>query len=199
MDYSPGRRVLPFSFTQEISMKCLSVLLFTAPLLAQVTLPGGSIPTPIAFQQTYTTGMVGLAANQNARLNVFNLNPVAATTSTTSTPPANCAVALEFYDNKGGMVSRTTVPNFAPGQSAFFDLPYSSLTTESLVHAEIRGVVVINPTPASGASTAVVGNCSVITTLEIFDATTGSTVALTSDTRPVAALGYAGFLSAPIR
>src|ERR1700722_15285427 len=90
-----GRRVLPFGFTQETSMKCLSVLLFTAPLLAQVTFPGGSTTTPIptpayVLQQTFTTGMVGFAANQSARLNVFNLNSVAATTAPGSTPPANC-------------------------------------------------------------------------------------------------------------
>ncbi len=184
-------------------MKCLSVLLFTAPLLAQVTLPGGSTTTPIptpayVLQQTFTTGMVGFAANQSARLNVFNLNSVAATTAPGSTPPANCTVALQFYDNKGALVSQSIVPNFAPGQSAFFDLPYSGITTESLVHAEIRGVLVINPTPTSVAvSTTPIGNCSVITTLEIFDMITGSTVALTSDTRPVGGQGYAGFLTAP--
>jgi hypothetical protein len=179
-------------------MKYLSVLLFAAPLLAQVTLPGGSIPTPVVMQQTFTTGMVGFGYNESARLNIFNLNPVAAITSPGSTPPANCNVALQFYDIKGTLVSQSMVPNFAPGQSASFDFPYSSLTTENLVHANIRGVVVINPTPTSVAvSSAPVGNCSVFTTLEVFNMETGSTTALTSDTRPVGVQGLVGFLSAP--
>ncbi len=45
-------------------------------------------------------------------------------------------------------------------------------------------MVAINPAPTPVDSPATVGYCSVLTTLEIFDAN-GSTVALTSDTRPL--------------
>jgi hypothetical protein len=183
-------------------MKCLfwgamsAAFLFAAPLLAQTTLPGG-VTTPIVVQQTFTTGMVGFAANQAARLNVFNLNAVPP--STTTPQPANCTVELQFYDNKGALVSQYVVPNFAPGQATSSDLPYASLTTESLVHAEIRGVVVINPAPSPVESPAPVGNCSVFTTLEVFDATTGSTTAFTSDTRPLGQTGLSVLISPVLR
>jgi hypothetical protein len=182
---------------EEIPVKCLVALAFAAPLLAQTTLPGGLVPTTLPVPQTFTTGMVGFTTNQTARLNVFNLNSVVSTTSTTNpTPPANCTVELQFFDNKGAMVSQTTVPNFAGGASTSFDLPRASVTSETAVRAEIRGVVVINPTVTPAPSTAP-GFCTVFTTLEIFDAT-GSTVALTSDTRPLSPAGYSGILFGPL-
>lgn len=173
-----------------MNVQCLSggllaaALAFASPLFAQpVTLPGGVIPTPIVLQQTYTTGMVGFTTGQTARLNVLNLN--AEPTTAASTQPANCTVELQFYDNKGTLVSHTVVPNFAPGASTSFDLPRASVTSETAARAEIRGAVVINPTSTSASTTspATVGNCSVVTTLEIFDTVSGSTISLTSDTR----------------
>lgn len=187
----------------------LAALAFAMPVQAQVTLPGGVIPTPlptpIVQQQTFTTGMIGFTTNQTARLNVYNLNPVPATTSTTpttgttTTPPPNCTVELAFYEpqsaptsgstavpQSGALLSSLFVPDFASGASVLLDLPRSSVTPQTPARAEIRGVVVVNPTsvPASISSTATNGYCAVFTTLEIFDAN-GSTVALTSDTRPV--------------
>ena len=174
-----------------------AALAFATPLLAQtgVTLPGGVI-SPLPVQQTFTTGMVGFTTSQTARLNVFNLNPVPAATTTTSTgttttQPANCTVALRFYDNKGAQVSEYVVANFAPGASASFDLTRASVTSETAARAEIRGVVVVNP--AADSSTAA-GSCSVLTTLEIFDAG-GSTIALTSDTRSVGLTGVFAVLT----
>ena len=167
-------------------MKCLYALFLAAPLVAQTTLPGGTIPTPIVLQQTYTTGIVGFTTNQTARLNVLNMN--APQSSTVTTPTANCTVELRFFDNKGTMINQTVVPNFAPGASTSLDLTRAAVTSETTARAEIRGVVVINPAPTSVESPAAVGYCGVFTTLEVFDAS-GSTVALTSDTRPVG--GYA--------
>jgi hypothetical protein len=80
------------------------------------------------------------------------------------------------------LVTQTVAPNFAPGASTSFDLTRASVTSETALRAEIRGVVVVNPSPTPVGSPAAVGYCSVMTTLEIFDAS-GSTVALTSDTR----------------
>jgi hypothetical protein len=177
---------------------CLCALFIAAPLLAQpITLPGGTI-SPIILQQTFTTGMMGFTTNQTARLNVLNLNPaVSITASTGSSSPANCTVELQFYDNKGTLVSQTTVPNFAPGASTSFDLPRASVTSETAARAQIRGAVVINPatTAITVGSPAALGNCAVFTTLEIFDATTGSTAAFTSDTRPVGLLTASSFVN----
>jgi len=171
-------------------------LAFAAPLLAQppVTLPGGVIgPLPVP-QQTFTTGMVGFTTNQTARLNVFNMN-------STETPgtAANCTVELAFYGPQtastssstaapvsGPLLGQSFVPNFAPGASTSLDLPRASVTSETAARAEIRGVVVVNPSsvPASVTSTVTNGFCNIFITLEVFDGT-GSTVFLTSDTRPI--------------
>jgi hypothetical protein len=166
----------------------VAVLAFAAPLLAQpVTLPGGVIsPTaPIFLQQIFTTGMVGFTTNQTARLNVVNLNPAPASTATLLNP--NCTVELQFYDNAGTLVKQSVVPNFAPGTATSFDLPRASVTSETAARAEIRGVVVVNPSPSPVESPATVGFCSVMTTLEVYDAA-GSTVSSTSDTRAVGLL-----------
>ena len=181
-------------------MKWLYLLAFAPPLFAQTTLPGGSLPAPVVLQKTFTTGMMGFTTGQTARLNVFNMNAVPAattsTTSTTTTQPANCTVELQFFDNKGVVVSQTTVPNFAPGATTSLDLPRASVTSETAIRAEIRGVVVINP-GASYASLLSGSSCSVFTTLEIFDGT-GNTVALTSDPRAMPAL-YAVIVEDPLR
>jgi len=180
-------------------VKSICVVLLAAPLLAQTTLPGGSIPNPlpipVVVQQTYTTGMVGFTTSQTARLNVFNLNPVANTTSTSTTALANCTVELQFYDNKGAQVSQYVVPNFASGASTSLDLTRAGVTSQTAARAEIRAVVVINPAPTPVGSPATIGYCSVISTLEIFDAA-GSTVALTSDFRSAGYTGLIAFVDA---
>ena len=167
----------------------LAVLAFAGVSMAQTTLPGGVTTSPLApptipvIQQTFTSGMVGFTTNQTARLNVLNLNAVP-TSTTTTTAPANCTVALQFFDSKNNQLSQTVVPNFAPQAATSFDLTRASVTSASVGRTEIRGVVVVNPTSAT-SSTSTEGYCSVMTTLEIFDATTGSTVSSTSDTRSI--------------
>lgn len=173
-------------------MKChpiypcaLAALAFGLPLMAQTTLPGGSITTPIVIQQSFTTGMVGFTTNQTARLNVFNLNAVPSASpaagATTTTTTTNCTLELQFFDNKGTLVQQTIVSDFAPGASTSYDLPRATVTSETAARVEIRGAVLVNPT-LTPASTSTPGYCTVFTTLEIFDAT-GSTVSSTSDTR----------------
>ena len=161
----------------------LAAAVFSAPLLAQIaSVPPTVLPPTFTYQQTFTTGMIGFTTNQTARLNVLNLNAVPATSSATQT--ANCTVELQFYDEKNNLQKQSVVPNFAPGMSTSLDLLRSAVTSPATaLRAEIRGVVVVNPSPSPVASPAAVGPCGVLTTLEIFDSTTGSTVAVTSDTR----------------
>ena len=161
---------------------CILAFALASILLAQgTTMPG---TTPIfSFEQTFSTGMFGFTTNQAARLTVLNLNAVPTTTTTTTTVP-NCSVELQLLDEKGTVVKSATVANFAPGAVTSLDVPRSAVTTETAARAEIRGVVTINP-PSSSASPVAAGYCSVFTTLEIFDSTTGSTVAATSDTRAI--------------
>lgn len=143
-------------------------------------------PSAVLTNQTFTTGMVGFTTNQTARLNVLNLNPEI-TSIASLTPPnsPNCTVELRFFDAQNNMVSQSVVPNFAPGTAAFLDLERATVASQTSPRAEIRGVVVVNPAPTPVASPAPTGFCSVMVTLEIIDHSTGSTVALTSDTRVV--------------
>ncbi len=160
------------------------ILAFEGALLAQPPtlssipiLPGGAI----IFQQSFTTGMIGFTTNQTARINVLNLNPVPATGTT---QPANCIVEMQFFDDKNNLLKQAVVPNFAPSTTTSLDVTRATVTSETAARAEIRGVVVVNPTPTPVESPAPTGFCTVMTTLEVFD-NTGSTVALTSDTRAV--------------
>ena len=162
--------------------RCLGGVLvafaFTATLSAQ------GVTSAVIPEQSVTTGMVGFTANQTARLNVLNLNSLLVPSATGSTTPSypNCNVQLAFYDNKNVLISQTTVVNFAPGMATFWDLPRTTVTSETAARAEIRGVVTVNPTPTPAGSPATIGYCTVFTTLEIYDST-GSTISLTSDTR----------------
>ena len=133
-------------------------------------------------QPAVTTGMVGLTTNQTARLSVLNLNSTSTTTASL-TPPINCTVELQFFDAQNKSLKQSLVLNFAPQTATTLDLTRAAITTQTGNRAEIRGAVTVNPasTPVAGAATP--GYCSVFTTLQIFDETTGSTVVLTSDTR----------------
>jgi hypothetical protein len=159
-----------------------SFFAFGAQLMAQTSTPTPfpAAMAPAVLQQSFTTGMVGFTLNQTARLNVLNLNPTTATPAA-NTPP-NCTVELQFLDGSGNQLKQTVVPNFEPGTATSLDLIRVVVPTPSTGRTEIRGVVVVNPAPTPVASPAAVGFCTVMTTLEIFDIT-GSTVALTSDTR----------------
>jgi hypothetical protein len=161
-----------------------------APLMAQVVSvpPTGTVLPAIFIEQSFTTGMVGFTLNQTARLNVLNLNAVPAADATA--PAATCTVQLQFFDGKNNLLGQSVIPNFAPGMATAFDLKRQAVTAQTTSRAEIRGVVTVNPTPMTVASLNPVGYCSVMTTLEIMDDNTGSTVALTSDVRATG-LGYA--------
>jgi hypothetical protein len=94
-------------------------------------------------------------------------------------------VELRFFDAQNNMVNQSVVPAFAPGTATFLNLERATMTSQTSPRAEIRGVVVVNPAPNPIGSPFPTGFCSVMVTLEIIDASTGSTVALTSDTRVV--------------
>jgi hypothetical protein len=131
-------------------------------------------------QPAVTTGMVGLASNQTARLSVLNLNSNSSTVPTTAN---NCTVELQFFDGQNKSLKQAVVPNFVPQTAATLDLTRAEITSQTANRAEIRGVVTVNPVPTPAATPTNPGYCTVFTTLQVFDAATGSTVALTSDTR----------------
>jgi hypothetical protein len=150
--------------------------------------PSAPLPAviPISLQQTMTTGMVGFTLNQTARLSVLNLNPVP---STANAQP-NCTVELQFFDSQNHSLKQSVVPNFAPQTATSLDLTVVPATAASLTppRAQVRGVVTVNPAPTPVMSPAAVGYCGVMVSLEIFDNTTGSTAALTTDTRVISGI-----------
>lgn len=125
-----------------------------------------STPATSTVAKTSTTGMIGLAEGQTARINVLNpgiLPPASATI---------CSVNLAFTDGTGKLLKATSV-SVVPGQSSSFDLVSDTdLYLAIGARVEIRAAVtpaVVPVTPATPAS------CTLIGTLEIFDSSTKRT------------------------
>jgi hypothetical protein len=169
----------------------LTLLTLAGLLLSGVTLPAQIVSLP-TFSPAVTTGAVGLAASQTAQLNVVNLTTASSTTSTPPTTP--CQVQLEFWDSSGKLVKWLSIPSLAPGATASLELKLAEVTSNtSPPRTEVRGVVrrttttppptggTVPPTPTPQPITFFPLSCSVATTLEIFDTTSGVTQALTSD------------------
>jgi hypothetical protein len=117
-----------------------------------------------------TSGMVGLAAGQIARLNVLNPGtegPIIA--------GANCAAQLSFV-NAAGVVVKTAPVNVMPGQSTPFDL-YRDVDLASVagLRVEIRATIQAPGAMPTAASTSTAATCRLIPTLEVFDEATGRT------------------------
>jgi hypothetical protein len=165
--------------TGLFSLTLAGFFAFAAQSMAQNAI----VAEPMAMvQPAVTTGMAGLTTNQTARLSVLNLNSTSITTATL-TPPINCTVELQFFDAQNKSLKQAVVLNFAPQTATTLDLKRSEITTQTANRAEIRGQINVNPTSTPVANPTVPGYCTIFTTLQIFDETTGSTVVLTSDTR----------------
>jgi hypothetical protein len=128
---------------------------------------------------TRTTGMIGLAEGQTARLNVLNpgISP------NVVPPPAGiyCSAVLEFLDG-GGKVLKSTTVNVSPGQAATpFDLfSVADLNLALDARTEIRAVIT-PPSVIPVVSTSMPmqpASCTLIGTLEIFDSLSGRTQAV---------------------
>jgi len=138
----------------------LSVL----PLAAQ------SVPIPASEE---TTGMIGLADSQTARLNLLNPGVL---------PPAIgvvCSANVSFVDDTGTVLKSTSLV-IPPGKSMHFDL--RSDTDLQLVagdRRELRAVFaipsVLPPTPAA-TTPSTPAPCKLIPTLEIYDTVSGRTL-----------------------
>jgi len=116
-----------------------------------------SVPPPVLE----TSGMVGLAFGETARLNVLNPTTVAA-----------CSATLSFLDGTGTLLKSEAVVVPA-GTSVWFDLHDSDLDLAITDRREIRATLLIpGPVPTSTSSsttTSTVPTCEYVKTLEIFD------------------------------
>jgi hypothetical protein len=140
------------SMSKLFHYTCLFTLI-AAGVSAQVA------PAPIVE----TSGMVGLAFGETARLNV--LNPGASVPATA----AACSAAVSFID-AGGNVLKSTTLTIAPGTSMSFDLRSDAdLDLTVAERREIRATLTIPPVPSSTSSTPAAGGCIYVKTLEVFE------------------------------
>jgi hypothetical protein len=151
-----------FRYAQRICVFTLAA----AGAFAQAT----STPAPSTVTTTSTTGMIGLAEGQTARLNVLNPGILAPAVGMI------CSVNLAFTDGTGKLLKTTNV-SVAPGQSAPFDLiSDTDLYLAIGTRVEIRAVII--PPTAIPVTSATPASCSLIGTLEIFDSSTKRTQAV---------------------
>jgi hypothetical protein len=135
-----------------------------AALLAQTNMP----------VVVKTTGMVGLAEDQTARLNLLNPGVVPGATA------AVCTANVSFIDATGTVVKTATV-SVAPGTSGGLNLDsQADLNLVVGARREIRAVItlpgVVPPPSPATASSSIVEACKLIPTLEVFDTLTGRTL-----------------------
>lgn len=131
---------------------------------------------PIAAAPSFSSGMVGLASGQTARLNVVN-------TGASLLSPLPCVTVLAFLDSDGQILKQMFV-FVASGKAAFLDLSFSDISSNDRAtpsaRLPIRGISynpLLSPGPAIPQSLA----CNLVPTLELFDTDTGRTSAVVTD------------------
>jgi hypothetical protein len=168
------------------SLAGATLLLMHGTVIAQERLT----PTlPIQFQPnlTFSFGMIGLGANQTARLNVVN---------TVRTPPPvaisiaqiPCKVELNLYDGQGKLIKQKIVANLGLGQADFLDVVRSELNT-TVAHSDVTGAVKVGSTQSFF--------CNISATLEVFDNVTGATNAILTNVNSSTGLIFAGLSGTP--
>src|SRR5579864_8025631 len=153
-------------------MFAISVLTFTTAALAGAQAP--TTPIPIN-SQTQTTPVVGISSGQIARLNALNPGVPA--------PLATgilCSAELSFVD-ANGTVLKTKQVTVAPGKSEPLDLNHDTEAgPDSGGRFELRAVVRIPPVTGTASVPAF---CTIVPSLEIFDADTGKTLVVVTMTK----------------
>jgi hypothetical protein len=134
------------------------------PSKAQWTSPIATTP------QDFSSGMMGLAARQTARLNVVNIGVA-------GTSPLPCVLAIAFVDSNSKILKQTFV-SLGSGKAAFLELSLTDIAASD--RTAIRGIG-YNPllTPVSAIPQPL--SCNLLPTLELFDVDTGRTLAILGD------------------
>lgn len=140
--------------------------------LAVTGLFAQSTPVP----EARTSGMIGLAYGQTARINVLNKGVL---------PPAVgavCSATLAFYDGQGTLLKSMPVPTINPGTAAYLDITDMDLALATNQRKEIRATISVPaPTPVASATSSepnIPAGCNLVGTLEVFDSLTGRTEAV---------------------
>ena len=131
--------------------------------------------TPATANITQTTGTVGIAEGETARLSLVNPGTVP------PAAPTSCTATIMYINPASAIIKLTTV-NIPPGQSMSLDLHSDTdLHLASGQRAQIRGVITTMVSASTGGTTA----CVLVPTLEIFDSTTGRTQVVLTQTQTV--------------
>ncbi len=157
-------------------MRTTLLVAFAISTVAIISLVAQTITAPNipAFPQYVTFGMIGVAADQTARVNALGLpmgGPIIAN--------ASCQVTVQFLDEQGKSLGNSTQPVIG-GQSVHFDLRRGDIDADT-DRREIRATVRTNF--ASPAAPPIAFGCSVLPTMEIFNQDTGRTMATVSQTQ----------------
>jgi hypothetical protein len=130
-----------------------------------------SAQSTAALPAVQTTPMIGLADGEIARLNLLNPGILAPATGVI------CSAAVSFVDGDGNVL-KTGSLSIPPGKSMSFDLLSNvDLGLAYSDRREIRALVATPAvTPVATSSTSATPACKLISTLEIFDSTTGRTL-----------------------
>jgi hypothetical protein len=159
------------------------LLLFGSQFLAPAQTISSSTPGSVM-----TTGIVGVAATQTARLNVLNLQPVIPGVAAVA-----CPATLEFYDDAGALLKQLAVSNISPATATSLAFRPPVPATAANARAQIRAVVfipsnsIVNPGSPISLFPISIG-CSVMPSLEVIDDSTGVTRTFTTDLRSMS--GY---------
>ena len=139
--------------------------------------------TPVAIPSTeFSSGMVGLASGQTARLNIVNVGAPAPS-------PLPCVLVLAFRDSDDKILKQMFV-SVTTGKAALLDLTQSDIADTSRDHGrgtnaarlQIRGIG-YNPLLSPGPAIPQPLSCNLVPTLELFDTQTGRTAAIVTDFR----------------
>jgi hypothetical protein len=135
---------------------------------------------PFPNSQTVTFGMIGLAANQTARLSVLNpaVMPLPA--------PAACSAQITFLDARGNSLKTGTAP-VAPQQAISLDLGLGEISGDAN-RVQIRATVTSTIVGAAPDIPLSSFGCSLIPTLEIFDNDSARTSLILTQATPVVTL-----------
>ena len=132
-------------------------------------------PSPIPVIGTdFTFGMVGLAPDQTARLNVVNIG-------VSSGPQFPCGLVLAFMDSDGQTLKQGFV-RVDRGRAAFLDLTLSEIQVQQRI--QIRGIG-YNPLLSNGSAIPIAQGCNLIPTLELFSTDTGNTSVILTKVVPL--------------
>jgi hypothetical protein len=113
--------------------------------------------------RSFTYPPIGLGSTETAQVNVVN-----DATASSSGTAASCTGTISFLNSAGTAIGTATPFTVTSGQIASASVTFAKVGATG-VRTEIRGVVTLTATSGSGVP------CSLASSLETYDSTTGAT------------------------